>query len=256
MSDIRTIFEEVSADQPPSSITRETAIGAGRQRQRRRRGLFAVAGLAAVVAITPIAISALAQGTGPAPLPVGAPSSSAAPATETPPQIAARLTTALQAAAAAVRPDAQFATDPNYRPGLAPPALAVLPPGSVADLPDLDWYEGFALVTTGAGQGNLSVRFTLDGAKAGLGAAPCTAYTTDRSSCAPQTGPHGEQFSVWTSSKTDGFQEVGVTVHLADGSAVSAVATNSAGGPYLPAPIFTTEQLTALVTSAGMTITQ
>jgi hypothetical protein len=270
MSDIRTIFDEMSRDQPPSAITRDSAVAAGRRARRKRTG-FGIAGAAAALVAVAIGVAALpgqlraaspgAQFGAPAPT-----NPSPSPTVEPPEAVAARLTAVVRTAAGQVRPDAQFLADPYYRDGQQPGPLQVLPPkrptaqsSATASPPDLDWYEGYAIVVDAQGKGTISVHFAPSGSTAGLGAVPCVAYSTARSTCAPRTGPHGERLSVWTSNKVDGSLENAVNVYLADGSVVNVGAANFTMDPHAGAtsratPSFTIDQLVQLATSPGMSL--
>jgi hypothetical protein len=266
MIDIRTIFDEVSKDQPPSAITRAAAVSAGR-RARHRRNLIGTAGVAAAVAaiaigsvMLPVQFSAAPPEAQPGrPGPTGQ-----SPSVESPEDVAARLTAVVKAAAARARPDARFLADPYYRSGVHPGALDIVPPRlhdrtSAAAASDLNWYEGYAIVVDAQGKGTISVHVAASGLEMGMGTRPCVAYSVTRSACAPRTGPHGEHLSVLTSTKDDGFLENTVTVYFADGSAVSVDATNFTGEPhsnqpYRATPSFTIDQLVQIATSPGMTL--
>jgi hypothetical protein len=247
MTTIRALLDEASSDQPASSITRETAILAGR-RARRRRSL-AVACAAAAVAMAAVAAVAVSPTVRPPDRHVDA-------ATESPQQVAARLTATLRGTMARVRPDAKVEPDPNHRPGRNPDALEVVPPD-----PALDqlWYEGHAIVIDSQGHGTVTLRVAPDAAAAGFGSAPCEPYTTKSSSCAPRTGPHGEHLSVWTSMKQDHSVESAVTVFRPDGSAVNVGTTNftdepNGPGPSRSTPALTTEQLIEVATDPGLAL--
>ncbi len=263
MNDIRTIFEEVSRDQPPSSITSAGAVRTGR-RARRHRSLLAACGVAVAVAGLTVGIAVLPgqlRAITPAPgFAAGSELPSAAPTGEPPAQAAARLTSIVQTAASHIRPDAQFLPNPYFREGSTPGALVMVTPGTS---PDLQWYEGFAEVVDGHGAGQLSIRVTAaaDRDQMGYSDKPCTAFSNPRSSCTPRTGPDGERLSVGTNGKDDGTQEVMVTLYNPDGSIVDAVASNFIWNPrdlftLRAGTVFTIDQLIALVTTPGLTVSR
>jgi len=72
MNDLHTLMERAMAEQPPLSITRETAVAAGRRALRRRRQVTAVLGIAAAAAVA-AGVTAVphVRGTG---TPIGGPS--------------------------------------------------------------------------------------------------------------------------------------------------------------------------------------
>lgn len=101
--------------------------------------------------------------------------------------VVARLTAVVQKAAGQVRPDAQFLANQYYREGQQPGPLQVLPPkrptaqsSATTAPPELNWYEGYAIVVDAQGKGTISVHFASSGWNTGLGTVPCVAYSMDQ----------------------------------------------------------------------------
>ena len=76
MNDLQALMDQAVAEQPPLSITRETAIAAGRRALRRRRQVTAVLGIAAAAAVAAAVVTAVpnVRDTG---TPIGGPSATA-----------------------------------------------------------------------------------------------------------------------------------------------------------------------------------
>jgi hypothetical protein len=259
MTEIRDIFARVAQDQPPLTITAASAIAAGRRTRRRTTGLQTVAAAVAVAAVV-IGAAAMAGGgpgaarpvdVGSAPTPT--PNAGPSPRPDPPERVAARLTAALRAAAAEVRPDAEFVADPLLREGVRPGPLEVLPPRP----PDIDWYEGFATVVDRKGKGTLYLGVAAAGTSMSIDTEPCAAFTARRTSCEPRTGPHGEPMSVTRTGKAGGARDFEVKVFLPDRSVVLVRASNytsASGTQYRAGPSFTVAQLIRLATSPGLAL--